>query len=334
MLKYFPIAAGTFGLVMIISGCTSPLTQGAIMGPNANQNGELQRGQRAQPASGSSGDLLYVAPNGPNLVTYYTYPAGELVGTLNATARGLCSDTRGNVFVINEGSISEWAHGGTSPIKTLGSHTYNYWSCSVDPITGNLAVTFEDYSAGPTIGNLAVTSENSGGTGIAIFKNATGDQTTYTDTDFSHLYFCGYDGAGNLFADGYIGGNPAAFAELPAGGSKLKIVRLAQGIMKPGQVQWDGKYLTVADEHNHIIYRVKIKSSRATVVGKTKLGGFSNVFFGSWIYGGTVVVPFPRKHQVGYVGFWNYPQGGSPTKTFLGPGYDTPDNAVTVSPGS
>jgi hypothetical protein len=234
--------------------------------------------------------------------------------------------------VINEGSISEWAHGGSSPIKTLGSHTYNYWSCSVDPTTGNLAVTFEDYSASPTIGNLAVTSENSGGTGIAIFKNATGDQTTYTDTDFSHLYFCGYDGAGNLFADGYIDGNPAAFAELPAGGSKLKTVQLAQGIMKPGQVQWDGKYMTIADEKAHKIYRVKVRNSAATVVGKTKLH-VSNVFFGSWIYGGTVIVPW-GKRGVGYIGFWNYPKGGSPTKTFPGPGYDTTDNAVTVSPGS
>ena len=54
-------------------------------------------------------------------VAYYTYPAGKLVGTLNATARGLCSDTSGNVFLVNEGGIGEYAHGGTSLINTLGS---------------------------------------------------------------------------------------------------------------------------------------------------------------------------------------------------------------------
>jgi hypothetical protein len=278
---------------------------------------------------------LYVAPNGPNLVTYYTYPAAKLIGTLNATARGLCSDTSGNVFTVNDGAIGEYAHGGTSLINTLGNHSYNYLSCSVDPTTGNLAVTFADYSADSTIGNLAGNSENSGGTGIAIFKNATGNQTTYTDADFSHLYFCGYDGSGNLFADGYIGGNPAAFAELPAGGSKLETVPLAREIKQPGQVQWDGKYLTIADERTRRIYRVEIKGSAATVVGKTALRNSGMAFSGSWIYGGAVIAPFVKaQKKQGHIGFWNYPRGGSPTKKFLAPGYDTYGNAVTISPSS
>lgn len=90
--------------------------------------------------------------------------------------------------------------------------------------------------------------------------------------------------------------------------------------------------MTIAEESKHNIYRLKVSGSVATVVGKTKLD-VSNVIFGSWIYGGTVIAPF-GKQGVGYVRFWNYPQGGSPTKTFPGPGYHTTDNAVTISPGS
>jgi hypothetical protein len=331
MFNRLAIAAATFGMV-IVSGCTSPLSQDALARPNAN---------RAQPASGSSGDLLYVAPNfldgprkntTPGDVAYYTYPAGELVGTLNAKARGLCTDAGGNVFVVNDGAIYEFAHGGTTPINTLGNRRYSYWSCSVDPTTGNLAATFEEYSADPTTGSSAVTSE-SGGTGVAIFKNATGNQTTYTDAAFEHLFYCGYDGSGNLFADGFKSGSPSAFAELAAGSSKFETIQLNHQIETAGQVQWDGAYITIADERTNKIYRVEINGSAAIVVGKTKLDRISNLFWGSWIYEGTVIAPFAKK-GVGYVGFWNYPRGGSPTKILPGPGYDTTDNAVTISPGS
>ncbi|MFY9738170.1 MAG: hypothetical protein WAK11_03870 [Candidatus Cybelea sp.] len=330
MFNRLAMTAATFGLVVILGGCTSPLTQATLTGPNVNRNDELQHGRHlAQPASGSSGDLLYVAPGdfrftsrknraSGGVVAYYTYPAGKLVGTLSTGGRGLCSDSRGNVFVVNDGGILEFAHGGTSPINILGNSDYSYESCSVDPGTGNLAVTFGS-------GNVA---------GIAIFKNATGNQTTYTDADFEHLYYCGYDGSGNLFADGFKPRYPWAFAELPAGSSEFETIQLNRQIEKPGQVQWDGEYITIADEPHQIIYRVEINGSEATVVGKTKFGGFSRSFFGSWIYAGTVIVPFTKKHGIGYIGFWNYPRGGSPTKTFPGPGYDTGDNAVTISPGS
>ncbi len=321
MFNRLAIPAATFGLVTIVSGCASPISQDFLAGPNANQNGELQHAQhRVRPASGSYGDLLYVAPADPGqLVAYYTYPAGELVGTLNATARGLCSDTKGNVFLIGDGYIQEFAHGGTSPINEFGNGNYIYQSCSVDPTTGNLAVTFSGYY----------------GAGVAIFKNAKGNQTTYTDSDFEHMLYCGYDGSGNLFADGYIGGDPGAFAELPAGASELKTVLLAFGIERPGQVQWDGKYMTIADEEARKIYRVAFNSSGATVVGRTAIKHSGGGFGGTWIYGGTAIVPVRRngkKQGAKNIGFWNYPQGGSPTKVFQGPGYGP--MAVTISPGS
>ncbi len=323
MFNRLAIAAATFGLVMIVSGCASPSAQDTLAGLNANRNAEVQGGRhRAQPASSSYGDLLYVAPADPGqLVAYYTYPAGELVGTLNATARGLCSDTKGNVFLINDGYIQEFAHGGTSPINEFGNGNYIYQSCSVDPASGNLAVTFDVGGSAP---------------GIAIFKNATGNQTTYTDSDFEHFYYCGYDGSGNLLADGFkpSSGNPSAFAELPAGSSEFETIALNHFIEKAGQVQWDGEYMTIADEEARKIYRVEISGSVATVVGGTPIKHSGGGFGGPWIYRGTVIVPVRRngkKQGAKNIGFWNYPQGGSPTKVFQDPSYGP--MAVTISPG-
>ena len=276
-----------------------------------------------QTASSSYGDLLYVAPyagGGYGPIAYYSYPAGALVGTLNAGGIGLCSDASGNIFVVNHYSITEFAHGGTSPINTFSGYGYYYNSCSVDPKTGDLAVAF-----------LGHRSEYA--PGIAIFKNGSGRQFTYTDADFEYLEYCGYDDSGNLIADGYISGGGVELAELPAGLKKLETVRSSLGIVKPGQVQWDGKYMTIADEKEGRIYRVKIKGSAATLIGTTKLHGFASTTFASWIYDGAVIVPF-GKGGVGYVGFWKYPEGGSPTKIFAGPGYHTTDNAVTISPAS
>jgi hypothetical protein len=270
------------------------------LAPPYLQSASSDSADHINPLAHDHGDLLYVAPSdAPDLVTYYTYPASKLVATLNATARGLCSDSQGNIFIVNSSSITEFAHGGTSPINTIHNLSYNYFSCSVDPTTGNLAVTLQD---------------SYGHAGIGVFKNATGTQITYADSDFSKFDYCGYDGSGNLFADGYTGRAPAAFAELGVGQSALKTVTLNRDIRRPGQVQWDGENMTIADEQAHKLYRVSINTSAATVTGTTKIDGFPNVFSGSWIYGGMLIAPFSRKHR-GYIGFWKYPEGGSPTKT-------------------
>ena len=60
---------------------------------------------------------------------------------------GECVDKAGDVFVADFGgntgtpAILEYAHGGTKPIATLSDPGYYPESCSIDPTTGNLAVT-------------------------------------------------------------------------------------------------------------------------------------------------------------------------------------------------
>ena len=99
----------------------------------------------AHKPSGSYGDLLYVSTK-KNIVVL-TYPQLKTVATLPVYYAWtyLCSDPHnGNIFALDGGSgtITVYAHGGTTPIATLAvpSGYQVLGDCAVDPTTGNLAV--------------------------------------------------------------------------------------------------------------------------------------------------------------------------------------------------
>lgn len=256
-------------------------------------------------------DLLYVSVGGyANSVDVFTYPQGESVGVLTtpSESQGLCADQKGNVYVTSffntssyaEGDIFVYAHGGSNPARVLHDGTARPMGCSVDPGTGNLAVT--NY--------CSITSCKNGN--VAIFAQAKGTPKEYKDSTFVYYFYCGYDDKGNLFVDGY--GNRYGefrFAELPKGGTKFTNVSLTAKITEPGGVQWDGKNMTVGDQKGHV-YRIAGTSGK--VVGTTTLrGSGKNASVGIaqyWIEGTTLVGPGT------IVGFWHYPQGGSPYKVF------------------
>jgi hypothetical protein len=194
-----------------------------------------------------SKDLLYVSDYSGevNDVEVFSYPAGKLVGTLTAdmlNPDGLCSDKKNDVFVVNntpnQNDVVEFKHGGTTPIATLVDPGEAAISCAVDPTTGNLAVT--------SGGNI------SGGTGaVAIYAHATGTPQIYTDPKIFEVFWCGYDGKGNLFVDGQPSSDGYGFslAELPKGKKTFTNLKLTGGkINFPGGVQWNGKYLLIGDQ--------------------------------------------------------------------------------------
>ena len=79
-----------------------------------------------------------------------------------------------------------------------------------------------------------------------------------------------------------------------------------------GNVQWDGKYIAVTDEGSGVIYRLKIASSKGTVVGSTTLTNGGGVY-GSWIQGGWVIGPNEARSETL---IWTYPAGGDAIKSF------------------
>lgn len=258
------------------------------------------------PAAGRR-DLLYVSSVLTDDVYVYTFPGGNLSGTLTGfqLPYGLCSDKKGNVWIVNDraAAIVAYAHGGTSPIATLSDPGVYPYGCSVDPTTGNLAVT-NAYTTG------------SGAGSVSIYTDAKGTPKTYEDPAIFYFRFCGYDDEGNLFVDGWNQAETQVeFAELHRGKIKFKSIALNESIENPGGVQWDGKYIAVGDVDKSLIYQI----SGDRVVGTTALTGanFVNQF---WVTRGTkdhpqgVKVAAPSQDG-GAVGIYAYPAGGAPTKT-------------------
>lgn len=308
-LDFVRFSVGICVASALLAGCSASQAVGEVPTPRGI-DARSDRGPSWMVGDAKGKALLYVSDQGTMDVYVYSYPKGKLEGTLTGfdEPSGECSDKKGNVFIINgfAQQILEYAHGGTSPIETLSDSGEFPSGCSVDSVTGNLAVT--NYCSG--------TSGCSGTGGLYVYIHAKGSPKKYSDSGISNAYFCGYDNNGNLFVDGALN-SAFAFAELPAGKRKFTSITLDQSIEGPGNVQWDGTDLAVADTSAGIIYQFVISGTSGTKVGSTTLEGSSYVTQ-FWIQGSTVIGPNYLGSKVGNVEFWKYPAGGNPTKTISG----------------
>lgn len=287
--------------------------------------GRVQLGRSWVMAEAKRDDLLYISDLEAQAVFIYKYGHdNKLVGTITGffNPEGLCVDTTGDVWVTNDTSegehqILEYAHGSTTPTQTLDDPDGRVNGCSVDPITGNLAVT-----------NFWGPYEGAGG--VSIYPHGSGSPVSYTDSNIYYYYYCGYDNKGDLFVDGLGYGSTFGFAELPSGSSSLVDIGLDQTIYLPGGVQWDGEYLAVGDQvavkhsFTSTIYQFSISGSTGTEVGTTILTG-SNQVAQFWLpkvdagkkTGQATRVIGPNGDGKDTL-FWTYPAAGSPTKTISG----------------
>ena len=120
-----------------LAGCSGAAPSG---GP-----GLLPQRVAASAPAPAGGALLYVTDTVTSDVYVFSYPKGKLKQTLTGFTdpAGECADAQGNVFISNTGgsNIVEYAHGGTTPIATLKDPGFFPIGCSVNPLTGDLAVT-------------------------------------------------------------------------------------------------------------------------------------------------------------------------------------------------
>jgi hypothetical protein len=309
---------------LMLAGCGSSLAAPATA---ASAGAALQRGSIASIALGVTAgavrpqnrrswmtpdakkkQLLYVSDSRNWDVAVYDYNTGKQVGLLSTDLdypQGMCVDQHGNIWIANSGAYNllEFAHGGTTPIATLDDNSYEPVSCSVNPKNGDLAV-----------GNILYFREGLAGN-VTVFEGAHGAGTLYSVDAIYAYYFVGYDNQGNLFFDG-TDSKPGTngkfkYAELPLGSSKAKPITLSGGSVSfPGNVQWDGREMTVGDQSNAVIYQ----TSGGRITGSTPLTGSSDVvqFF---IEGKTVVGPDAGNASVE---FFHYPAGGSAYETLTG----------------
>src|ERR1700729_3891962 len=242
----------------------------------------------------SSGELIY-ATGGCGGTCVISYPGGTVVGALPTGGASICSDDAGNVFIPEDDKVTEYAHGGQSPITTLNLPGDLAAGCAVDPMTNNLAVVFAGSS-----------------TNVAIFADETGTPTLYQSGIGS--YYCGYDNSGDLFVNGLIQGG-YGFAELRNGFGNFTTFSVDESLGFPGRLQWDGKHITWEglDSGNVTLSRLAVSGSSVSVVGTTKLKKITRHASESWIYNATVLVAYNivgTRNNV--IGIWNYPKGGKP----------------------
>ena len=326
-LKY---VVGSIAAAAIFAGCSSGGAQSAFAPPAAAQNAaaaNLRSPSLAnvmaptmpgkppmivqpdhQPSwmspDAKKQQLLYVSDQKTDDVYVYSYPNGKLMGTLTGFAApyGQCTDKSGNVFItqFEASDVTEYAHGGTSPTKTLDTPGVNPVGCSVDPKTGNLAV-------------ANFISDNYPG-GILVFAHATGTPKEYQAPGMYYYFPPAYDDRGNLFVEveGPSSGGTTA-VELPRGSDTFKSLYLNVTIHFPGGVQWDGKHVDLVDQSFSAsagsgIYQVKIKGKFATMTGEFALPGscgFSDVVQ-PWVQGSKIVAP---DTYCGTVGIDSFPGG-------------------------
>lgn len=266
--------------------------------------------------------LIYASDASSGTIDIYNYrvKAGKLYGQITglATPYGQCVDKAGDVYVADSttSEIYEYAHGGTAPIATATDQYGTPLGCSVDPTTGNVAVS--NFS-GPS---------GSGTGGVDLFAGGLGGtQSYYTNANLYHVYPPGYDPQGNLFVQATEYSGAPDFAELPAGKKHFTLLT-GLTIYFPGSVQWDGFYLSVVDQDylydgTTEIYRVTVSGSKVTVVRSTNLT--DDCYPGrNWM---AEVQPFvsgtTRKLNAVVAGnlncptrygFWNYTNGGIPKR--------------------
>lgn len=257
----------------------------------------------------SQQDLVYVS-NTDSEVTVYSYSQQTLVGVLTDFTQpmGECVNAAGDVFIADYAAkqIVEYAHGAATPLKTLDDAPDSPYACSVDPTTGNLAVANDDGAS------------NQGN--VAIFPNASGTPTRYTDSTLYNFQACSYDIHGNLLvSNGSAGPNPSLslFAWLPKGGSKLVSIRIP-GPQPSWQwgvdgITWDGEYFVL---ENYYVYRVIVTHGQAYYVGETQLDPGINSPV--WIYNdtkgqGTELIGGVDDDSENGVDYYPYPGGGEAT---------------------
>jgi hypothetical protein len=295
----------------LLTGCS------AVVQPQSGMTPTMA----AHPLSSGSGFVYVNYGYTPGTVYVYSFPALQPLFTFpspNSTyPAGECADKAGNVFITaatpsEVGYIFEYAPGGSIPIATL-SDPGDPSGCSVDPNTGNLGVA------------NAIDYHNPYGRGwgdLAIYKGASGTPTVYYSKHVTYVTNCGFDNAGNLFADNSRGD----IFELPKGSSSVRVISLTPAIKKPGQVQWDGQYITIVDydapngDHRfgaEVVYRLSVSGKTAKIVGKTKLSTTNSRHDGQTWITGSMITGVDGRGDRG-VGVWNYPQGSNVNRTKVG----------------
>lgn len=305
---------GACAAASVLAGCGGSPVQSVLPGPIGQdvRNGVTPDNGRSWMApEAKHDDLVYVSDTGANAVSVYGLRTHKLLGMLTGINApwGICADQSGNVWILGwkKDKIFEYAHAGTKPLQvlTVQDSEASLVDCSVDPTTGDLAVTNWGYDWYQGY--------------LLIYPHGWGTPRTYTLPNVWYYYGCSYDDKGNLFADGWDAylGDTFALAELTKAG-RMKGVTLLPNL-KPvllGAVRWDGQYVAIANAG--FIFKYAVQGHYAYYRGFTSLTSHWSPIGLFWItnVGGSQKILAPdHLGNDAAVQLWNYPAGGKPTAT-------------------
>ncbi len=312
---------GTCAAAMLFAGCAGSPAQSPLPGQVGSIGQNAPRGVTPDHAGSwmdpeaKHDDLVYVSDTASNAVWVYGWRTHKLVGTLWGIERpwGLCADQSGNVWIIGwkRSQLWEYAHAGIKPLQilTVRDPEASLIDCSVDPTTGNLAVTNWGYDWYKGY--------------VLIYPHGWGTPTIYTGPRLWYYYACTYDDRGNLFADGWDAylGDTFALGELHKNGTTFKNITFLPNPnpVLIGGIRWDGQYVAIAD--SGYIFKYAVRGHYADYRGFISLTAHWPPMGMFWItnLGGKeqIVAPDYAGGRVA-VQYWNYPAGGKPTATITG----------------
>jgi hypothetical protein len=248
----------------------------------------------------------YAASFGDGSLAVFDYPKSDKqIGSIGniSEAQGACANVlfgagKKTFWVTASGTdqIDEFKVGGSNPINTLSAPSGDTpVGCAIDPATGNLASTIINNGA------------------VVIYTKASGAGTV-SQSPLIEAFFAGYDTDSNLYVDGFNNQDDFGFVELKKGSSTWETLSLSNSIEFPGQVQFDGKYITVNDQEARDIFGYTCKGTSCTLKRTVSLSGSSDCDQ-TWIGNGVAFCPDAGN---GDVEVYKYPAGGSPIATLTG----------------
>jgi hypothetical protein len=286
-------ALGIIAVLLLLAGCGQ--SQGALSlppGPHA----------LAQRVPRERGEVQYFSNFGNGSLSEFDYPKSESqIGQITGVseAQGECTKGARTFWVVASGAadVEEFKAGGKTPIATRSVTAGVPVGCAIDPTTGDLAVTI--ISNGD----------------VVIFKPGSSAGSALP-SGLVEALFDGYDAKGNLFVDGFSSSGAFQLVELPKGSSTFENI---SGVSPDGNVQWDGKYLTIGCGGQICRYRV--------VGTKAILKGTVAVSCSAYWIARPYVYCADAGNNEGEV--FKYPAGGSPIAT-LGGSFDEPLDVVSL----
>lgn len=296
----------TLSVAALLTGCGG--SQPSIPAPGAMPRGRMMvahpdRGGSWTLPEAAKETLIYIATSGSPLVYVYTYQ-GKKVGKIDVGTppQGECVDNAGDVWIMQAGTseLTEYAHGGTTPIATLGDPGQEPAGCSVDTTTGDLAVT--NSCSAPSCGNG----------NVVIFAKGREKPKSYFFSNINHYYDCAYDNAGDLVVSGRNNDEKPSdhrvfYATLYKGAKALESLTLPKDIRAYYNVQWAGQSFAVEGfgvrEIGTGLYHFSIDGTHGNVRGVTVLKNAAVIDF-SIVRNQAITLDI-----AGFVSFWRFPSG-------------------------